>query len=274
MLPLDVAGWVEPLPVPVRPVPLGAGLAGGVVAVRLGDLAVADGVAGPVLVPRTDDRSVMSGLADGELVAWCQVTAIAPVVFDRDGRLAAEGWLPDHVRLGVLEEHIGGGVVEQVVAQTQTASQAAVRAQAVADDAALGTADADNADGPGAGRAKKRRQRVMSLELVARLVLAMTLMPYASYVEALAQLVGLLPRLPWMRAWQVPSTTVITKWRRLLGVGAMKALFDRVAGHIAAATEPRRALARVAGRRPGRLPATGARHGRQPGRVRLVRHPR
>jgi hypothetical protein len=58
MLPLDVAGWVEPLPVPVRPVPLGAGLAGGVVAVRLGDLAVADGVAGPVLVPRTDDRSV------------------------------------------------------------------------------------------------------------------------------------------------------------------------------------------------------------------------
>ena len=239
MLPLDLPGWVEALPVSVRPEPLGAGLAGGVVAVRLGDLAVVDGVAGPVLVARTGDRSLMSGLADGELVAWCQVTAVAPVVFDRDGRLAAEGWLPDHVRLGVLEEHLGAGVVEQVIAQTQTASQAAARAQAPADDdVAPGTADADNADGPGPGNGKQRRQRVMSLELVARLVLAMTLMPQASYVEALAQLVGLLPRLPWVRAWQVPSSTVITAWRRLLGVDAMKAIFDRVAGHIVAATDP------------------------------------
>jgi hypothetical protein len=47
MLPLDFPGWVEPLPAP-RPQPLGAGFAGGVVAVRLGDLAVAHGVAGPV----------------------------------------------------------------------------------------------------------------------------------------------------------------------------------------------------------------------------------
>jgi hypothetical protein len=207
---------------------LGAGFAGGVVAVRLADLAVAHGVAGPVLALRTGDRTVMRGLADGELVVWCQVTAVAPVVLDRDGRLAAEGWLPDHVRLGVLEDHLGAGTVERVIAQTQTASQAAARAQAAADDG----------DVSEAGSGKKRRQRVMSLELVARLVLAMTLMPHASYVEALAQLVGLLPRLPWMRAWQVPSSTVITKWRRLLGVGAMKALFDRVAGHIAAATDP------------------------------------
>ena len=238
MLPLDLPGWVEPLPVP-RPEPLGAGLAGGVVAVRLGDLTVADGVAGPVLVPCSGDRSVMRGLADGELVVWCRVTAVAPVVLDRDGRLGAEGWLPDHVRLGVLEEHLGAGVVEQVVAQTQTASRAAALTQALADDDAIpDAAEADNADGPGTGRGKKRRQRVMSLELVARLVLAMTLMPQASYVEAMAQLVGLLPGLPWVRAWQVPSSTVITTWRRLLGVDAMKAIFDRVAGHIVAATAP------------------------------------
>ena len=228
MLPLDLPGWVEPLPVP-RPEPLGAGLAGGVVAVRLGDLAVVDGAAGPVLALRTGDGTVMRGLSDGELVVWCQVTAVASVVFDRDGRLAAEGWLPDHVRLGVLEEHLGVGVVEQVIAQTQTASQAAARAQAPADD---------DADGPDAGGGKKRRLRVMSLELTARLVLAMTLMPQASYVEALARLVGLLPRLPWARAWQVPSSTVITAWRRRLGVDAMKTLFDRVAGYIVAATDP------------------------------------
>jgi hypothetical protein len=207
---------------------LGAGFAGGVVAVRLGDLAVAHGVAGPVLALRTGDRTVMRGLADGELVAWCHVTAVAPVAFDRDGRLAAEGWLPDQVRLGVLEDHLGVGTVERVIVQTQTASQAAARARAAADD------DAHT----GAGGGKKRRQRVMSLELVARLVLAMTLMPQASYVEALAQLVGLLPRLPWVRAWRVPSSTVITAWRRLLGVDAMKVIFDRVAGHIVAATDP------------------------------------
>jgi hypothetical protein len=66
----------------------------------------------------------------------------------------------------------------------------------------------------------------------------MTLMPQASYVEAMAQMVGLLPRLPWVRAWQVPSSTVITAWRRLLGVDAMKAIFDRVAGHIVVAADP------------------------------------
>jgi hypothetical protein len=73
---------------------------------------------------------------------------------------------------------------------------------------------------------------------VARLVMAMTLLPHASYVEALAQLVGTLPRLPWARAWRVPTATVITAWRRRLGVAPMRELFWRVAGHIVAATDP------------------------------------
>jgi hypothetical protein len=78
----------------------------------------------------------------------------------------------------------------------------------------------------------------MSLPLVARLVMAMTLMPNSSYVEAFAQLVGVLPRLPWARGWQVPEPTVVTAWRRRLGVAPMKALFAQVTGHIVAATEP------------------------------------
>ncbi len=78
----------------------------------------------------------------------------------------------------------------------------------------------------------------MSLPLVARLVMAMTLIPNASYVEVFAQLVGVLPRLPWLHAWQVPESTVVTTWRRRLGVAPMKALFTRVAGHFAAATGP------------------------------------
>jgi hypothetical protein len=114
----------------------------------------------------------------------------------------------------VLEEHLGRGTVEQVVAATE------VRAPEREDE-----------------EAPKRRQRLMSLPLVARLVLAMTLLPHASYVEVLAHLVGTLPRLPWARAWHVPSSTVVTDWRRLLGVEAVKALFDRVAGPIVSTTE-------------------------------------
>lgn len=54
----------------------------------------------------------------------------------------------------------------------------------------------------------------MSLPLVARLVLAMTLLPQASYVEALAQLVGVLPRLPWARPWQGTCREIcVTEYR-------------------------------------------------------------
>ena len=78
----------------------------------------------------------------------------------------------------------------------------------------------------------------MSLPLVARLVMAMTLLPNASYVEVFAQLVGVLPRLPWAHDWLLPQSTVVTAWRRRLGIAPMKALFARIAGHFAAATDP------------------------------------
>lgn len=173
-------------------------------AVRVADLVVADGVDGfELLAP-----GVVRPVRDGDLVAWCTVVAVTPAVLDEDGRLGADGWLPDHVRLGGLEEHLGDSVVEQVVAAAAPAPT-----------------------GP-------ERRRLMSLPLVARLVMAMTLLPNASYVEAFAQLVGVLPRLPWRHAWQVPQATVVTAWRRRLGVAPMRALFGRVCGHIVAATEP------------------------------------
>ena len=200
MLPLEHPGLTR-VRAP-RPVPEGEGLAGGVLAVRAADLAAAvDG--SDLLVP-----TQVGPVGDGDLVVWCTVVAVTPVVVDGQGRLAADGWLPDHVRLGGLEEHLGDGVVEQVVARTAPAPA-----------------------GP-------ERRRVMSLPLVARLVMAMTLLPYACYVETVAQLVGVLPRLPWGRAWRIPQATVVTAWRRRLGVASMRALFARVAGHIVAATEP------------------------------------
>jgi hypothetical protein len=136
------------------------------------------------------------------------VVAVTPAGFEENGRISADGWLPDHVRLGGLEEHLGDGVVEQVVAASAPAPTL------------------------------PERKRLMSLPLVARLVMAMTLLPDASYVEAFAQLVGVLPHLPWGRAWQVPESTVVTAWRRRLGVAPMKALLAKIAGHIVAATEP------------------------------------
>ncbi len=173
-------------------------------AVRVADLVPADGVDGADLLTPGPTRAVR----DGDLVAWCTVVAVAPAVLDENGRIGADGWLPDHVRLGGLEEHLGDGVVEQVVAALAPAPT------------------------------RRERQRLMSLPLVARLVLAMTLLPNASYVEVFAQLVGVLPRLPWAHGWQLPQSTVVTAWRRRLGVAPMTALFARIAGHLAAATEP------------------------------------
>jgi Insertion element 4 transposase N-terminal/Transposase DDE domain len=200
-LPLDHPGFVRSRV--ARTGPPGSGLAGGVLAVRVADLVWADGMDGADVLVAGQARAVR----EGDLVAWCTVVAVTPAALDDIGRVGADGWLPDHVRLGGLEEHLGDGVVEQAVA----AAPAPTRPE---------------------------RQRLMSLPLVARLVMAMTLLPNASYAEAFAQLVGVLPRLPWAQGWQLPQSTVVTAWRRRLGVAPMKALFHRIAGHLAAANEP------------------------------------
>ena len=102
----------------------------------------------------------------------------------RDGTVLADAWLPDLVRLGGLEAHLGDGVIETAVAGTVTA-----------------------------GRLKPRqRRRIMSYPLVIRLMIAMTLMP-ASYCEVLARLAGLLADVPFVLEWHVPTEKVITDWR-------------------------------------------------------------
>jgi hypothetical protein len=95
----------------------------------------------------------------GELAVFCRPVVTAPAVVRRDGRVLADGWLPDFVRLGGLERHLGDGVIEEIV----------------------GAAVAE-------GRLKRReRRRLMSYPLVIRLMIAMALMPDASYCEALAR---------------------------------------------------------------------------------------
>jgi putative transposase len=170
----------------------------GMVAARVADLIdTGRGRGGGALVAGEGSR-----LVRGETAVFCQPVVTAPVVVRRDGRVQAEGWLPEQVRLGILEHQLGTATIERLVA-----------------DAGLGAR-------PGT------RRRVMSLPLTARFVLAMTLLPDASYTEVMARLAGVLPLVPWRRAWRVPTAKVITAWRRRLGPTVMRQLFDETVGVI------------------------------------------
>jgi hypothetical protein len=72
---------------------------------------------------------------------------VAPAVIGRDGAVRAGGWLPDHVRLGELESHLGDGVIEGLAGVAV------------------------------AGGRMPAPQRIMSLGFTIRLIVPMTLMP-------------------------------------------------------------------------------------------------
>jgi len=150
------------------------------------------------------------GLRSGELAVFCRPVVTAPAVVRRDGSVLAGGWLPDFARLGELERHLGDGVIETIV------------------DATLE-----------AGRLRKRnRRRIMSYPLVIRLMLAMSLMPDASYSEALARVAGLLADVPFALEWHVPTSKVVTGWRLLIPADVMETLFWQAAGPLIAGDEP------------------------------------
>jgi hypothetical protein len=122
----------------------------------------------------------------------------------------ADAWLPDLVRLGELERHLGDGVIETIV-----------------DEAVA------------AGRLRPRqRRRLMSYPLVIRLMIAMVLMPDGSYCEALARLAGLLADIPFTLEWHVPTEKVVTGWRVLVPADVIEDLFWQAAGPLAADDEP------------------------------------
>jgi hypothetical protein len=146
----------------------------------------------------------------GELALFCRPVVTAPAAVRRDGTVLADAWLPDLVRLGELEAHLGGGVIEEAVAAELAA-----------------------------GRLPQRpRRRIMSYPLVIRLMIAMTLMPDASYCEALSRLAGLLADVPLARGWHVPTEKVVTDWRLPVPPPVMEALFWQAAGPLVGDGEP------------------------------------
>ena len=146
----------------------------------------------------------------GEMAVFCRPVLTAPAVIRRDGTVLADAWLPDQVRLGELEAHLGDGVIEAIV------------------DAELARQ-----------RLKPRqRRRLMSYPLVIRLMIAMTLMPDACYAEAMARLAGLLADIPFALDWHIPTGKVITQWRLLIPASVMESLFWQAAGPLVAGGDP------------------------------------
>jgi hypothetical protein len=144
------------------------------------------------------------------MTVFCRPVVTAPAVVRRNGTVQADAWLPDLVRLGELECRLGGGVIEAAV-------------------------DAATAE----GRPKKRqRRRIMSYPLVVRLMIAMALMPDASYCEAPARLAGLLADIPFVLEWHVPTEKVVTDWRLPVPPALMQDLFWQAAGPLIGDAEP------------------------------------
>jgi len=148
-----------------------AGTPAGTVVVRAADLQIRGG---------QTVTAVNAVPSAGELAVFCRPVVTVPAAVRRDGGILADGWLPDFVRLGELERHLGDGVIEAIV------------------DAAL----------EAGGLKKRQRRRLMSDPLVIRMMIAMTLAPDASYCESLARLAGLLADVPFALEWHVPRASL------------------------------------------------------------------
>jgi len=150
----------------------------------------------------------------GEMTVFARLVVTAPAFVKRDGTVLADAWLPDLVRLGGLEAHLGDGVIEAIA------------------EKALRT-----------GRLRKReRRRLMSYPLVIRLVIAMTLLPGASYSEAARVLAGLLADIPFTLDWHVPAGKTVTEWRLLIPAEVMEEIFRHAAGPLIGDAGPSAAM--------------------------------
>ncbi|MGH3170415.1 MAG: hypothetical protein ACRDN0_31600 [Trebonia sp.] len=187
-------------------------------AIRSGQFPSAGTPAGTLAVPAAGlqvhgARSVtVAGAAPitGEMTLFSRPVLEAPAFVRRDGTVLADAHLPDLVRLGILEAHLGDGVIEKIVAKALRNGRLPLR----------------------------KRRRLLSYPLVIRLVIAMTLLPQASYSEAMRTLAGLLADVPFTREWHVPTGKTAGEWRMLIPPEITAEVFWHAAGSLIGDDEP------------------------------------
>ena len=187
-------------------------------AIRSGEFPAAGTPAGTLAVRAADllvrgSRSVtVAGAAPkaGDETVFSRPVLSAPAFVRRDGTVLADAWLPEAVRLGVLEAHLGDGVIEKIVAKGLRNGRLPLR----------------------------ERLRLLSYPMVIRLVIAMTLLPGSSYAEAARVLAGLLADVPFTLGWHVPTGKTVGEWRMLIPPEIMQEVFWHAAGALIGDGEP------------------------------------
>jgi len=187
-------------------------------AIRSGEFPAAGTPAGTLAVRAADllvrgSRSVtVAGAAPkaGDETVFSRPVLSAPAFVRRDGTVLADAWLPEAVRLGVLEAHLGDGVIEKIVAKGLRNGRLPLR----------------------------ERRRLLSYPMVIRLVIAMTLLPGSSYAEAARVLAGLLADVPFTLGWHVPTGKTAGEWRMLIPPEIMQEVFWHAAGTLIGDGEP------------------------------------
>ena len=187
-------------------------------AIRAGGFPAAGTPAGTLAVPAAGlqvhgARSVtVAGAAPmkGQETVFARPVLTAPAFVRRDGAVLADAWLPDLVRLGILEAHLGEGVIEKIVAKGLRNGRLPLR----------------------------KRRRLLSYPMVIRLVIAMTLLPGSSCAEAMRTVAGLLADVPFTLGWHVPAGKSIGEWRLLIPPEIVQEVFWHAAGALIGDDEP------------------------------------
>ena len=187
-------------------------------AIRAGGFPAAGTPAGTLAVPAAGlqvhgARSVtVAGAAPkkGQETVFARPVLTAPAFVRRDGTVLADAWLPDLVRLGILEAHLGDGVIEKIVAKGLRNGRLPLR----------------------------KRRRLLSYPMVIRLVIAMTLLPGSSCAEAMRTVAGLLADVPFTLDWHVPAGKSIGEWRLLIPPEIVQEVFWHAAGALIGDDEP------------------------------------
>ncbi len=187
-------------------------------AIRSGQFRSGGTPAGMLAVPARDLQVHGSGSVTvagarpepGQEALFSVPVVTAPAFVRRDGAVLADAWLPDLVRLGVLETYLGEGVIEKVVEKGLRNGRLPLR----------------------------ERRRLLSYPLVIRLVMAMTLLPGSSYSEAMRTVAGLLAQVPFTLGWHAPTGKSIGEWRPLIPPEVMQEVFWHAAGDLVGDDEP------------------------------------